>query len=96
MTDDTYQGWTNRETWATSLHLMSDQSFYNDVMEMVNNADDKYDLGRSLESYVDDLFDEFGDVDAVCMMQREIGSLWRVSWVELAESYWEDYRESED
>lgn len=38
MTDDTYNGWTNRETWAVNLHLSNDQGLYELTNERVTNA----------------------------------------------------------
>lgn len=32
-TDDTYNGYTNRETWAFNLHWQNDQGLYNDVLD---------------------------------------------------------------
>lgn len=33
MNDDTYNGWTNRETWAFNLHWRNDQGLYGFVLE---------------------------------------------------------------
>ena len=29
-----YNGWTNRETWATALHINNDQGLYEAVQEI--------------------------------------------------------------
>ena len=95
--DETFNGWTNRETWAAVLHLMNNEGTYNGVLERVASSDDVYELASVLESYVDEIILDYGQhVPEVRMMRDEIGSLWRVNWVELAESYWKDYREDED
>jgi hypothetical protein len=33
MTDETYNGWTNRETWAVGLHINNDQGWQESVHE---------------------------------------------------------------
>lgn len=38
MSDDTYQGWTNRETWALNLWLTNDQSLYEMTRERAREA----------------------------------------------------------
>ena len=38
MTDENYNGWSNRETWATALHIDNDQGFYNYRCELVELA----------------------------------------------------------
>lgn len=38
MTDDTYNGWVNRETWAADLHLSNDQNLYNLCRDMAEGA----------------------------------------------------------
>lgn len=35
MTDETYNGWSNRETWAADLHLSNDQGLYEGAREAV-------------------------------------------------------------
>jgi hypothetical protein len=37
MTDDRYNGWTNRETWALNLWLTNDQGLYEMTRERVAN-----------------------------------------------------------
>lgn len=32
MSDDTYNGWTNRETWAVALHINNDQGWQESVL----------------------------------------------------------------
>lgn len=35
---DTYNGWTNRETWATALHIDNDEGLYNHRLELCEDA----------------------------------------------------------
>ena len=34
MSDDTYNGWKNRETWAFCLHVNNDQGLYNETLAL--------------------------------------------------------------
>ena len=70
---DTYQGWTNRETWAAHLWLTNSQFMYRSVRGM--NAERLRDFCEGL-SFARD------EADFV----REIGSLWRVNWDEISKA----------
>jgi hypothetical protein len=35
MCDETYNGWSNRETWAVALHINNDQGWQESVLEAV-------------------------------------------------------------
>lgn len=37
-TDDKYNGWTNRETWAVSLHINNDEGWQESVMDALREA----------------------------------------------------------
>ena len=38
---DEYNGWTNRETWATALHLSNDEMLYRTCVAIVARADEE-------------------------------------------------------
>lgn len=38
MSDTTYNGWTNRETWAVALHVNNDQGWQESVHESVRDV----------------------------------------------------------
>lgn len=84
--NEEYNGWTNRETWATALHLNNDQDTYEHAKSMADEyTDDKSGLADALEKYVTELLD--ADWDGVKPMRYDIGSLWRVNWMEIADSF---------
>jgi hypothetical protein len=76
-TIETYNGWTNRETWAVSLHLNNDEGLY-------------YDLARILEaSFLEDV-DRSTREGWIRGVSSAVESL--SEWVEeiLSFGYWED------
>lgn len=91
MCNEEYNGWSNRETWATALHLDNDQGLQEQVKELTQHALDECDseprmcLEESIENLVTELID--ADWDGVKPMRYDIGSLWRVNWREIAGTY---------
>ena len=96
-----YNGWTNRETWATALHINNDEGLYNQVREMASEYTKQRDEAsianeswlfaqycNQIENFIDDLFDE--NWDNLKAMRNDIGSLYRVNWREIAESFVEE------
>ena len=39
-TDEKYNGWTNRETWAVALHINNDQGWQESVFEALRDRDE--------------------------------------------------------
>ena len=39
---ETYNGWTNRETWAVGLHINNDQGWQESVIETLTTAQEEY------------------------------------------------------
>jgi hypothetical protein len=72
-TNDTYQGWTNRETWAAHLWLNNSVTIYQGAFEYAKPM-----TPESLREYTERVAYSRPD------MAREIGSLWRVNWAEVA------------
>jgi hypothetical protein len=100
-----YQGWSNRETWATALHIGNDSSLYeiardyarqeiegHDIGEEIN----AYHLGETLKNWIEDdlltLENISGNRD-LWLMLTDIGSLYRVNWREIAEGYLSELKE---
>ena len=92
--DEKYNGFTNRETWAVKLYIDNDQYFYSYYVDLLNRSSDAYDLARDLEDWwtvmIQDLLDCNNIRSAERNMIMDIGSLWRVNWLEIAQ---QDYTE---
>jgi hypothetical protein len=90
-----YNGWSNRETWATKLWIDNDQGLYYHAQDMAGgySNEDKRGLADALEEWITELLDMEQVFTAppaqrkeLIMMSSDIGSLYRVNWYEIAES----------
>lgn len=96
-TDERYNGWTNRETWAVSLYLGNDQGWQEDCLtlarEVAHEDNPAYLAGELVREYVDELAYSVSEGDAsrdTRMAILDMGSLWRVDWREVGASFLED------
>lgn len=92
--DDTYNGWVNRETWATALHLSNHEGLYNVCRQMCE--DGPRQGAERIKDFVERAVEEVlhpGDEPAaqwVRLMISDVGSFWRVNWDDVAESFMEE------
>lgn len=95
-----YNGWSNRETWAANLHMTNDEgwsdSLYDAVFESHAKGDTKYGTGHAIEQVYNDYLDGMADLPSTRviphmenfeMVLRDVGSVWRINWVEIAEAH---------
>ena len=84
-----YNGWSNRETWAVSLYISNDQYFYSYYVDMLNRSTDVHDFARELETWFTDMIYDLLESSNIRSYERgmilDIGSLWRVNWLEIVE-----------
>ena len=103
MADETYNGWTNRETWATYLWLTNEERLYKAAIQIVHrrlNAPSVMlgsdELVRdNLRGFIEELFTwenmtERMAGEGLYRMREDIGSLWRVDWREIVQHLKED------
>lgn len=93
-----YNGWTNRETWATNLWIDNEFGLYERVNEMAKEifeSEDKFKTS-TMATQLEELFDELFDMESLfanrelITMMSDIGSLYRVNWGEIAQSKLEE------
>jgi len=86
MTQETYNGWTNYETWRVRLEMF-------DAYDGASDNDlDAYDLGQSLRAMAEDTISEQGNGFA---LDYAMAFLDAVNWREIAQHMIEDYRTEE-
>lgn len=98
--DDTYNGWTNRETWALSLWLDNDPALHAEVLARVNDWRERYpdDFSKSdnlahwrAGQAIEELYAEITDPDEITptnvRMALDVGSSYRIDWAELGAAY---------
>jgi hypothetical protein len=101
MSDQEYNGWSNRETWATALHIDNDSGLYDNVLEQTKNYTDTEHpiagLAGEIESFIDEVLDyeNIKHNRNAFLMLTDIGSLYRVNWREIAEYYLTQVKEEE-
>lgn len=91
-----FNGWTNRETWATALHINNDEGLLNPLINVAKLHDSTPELADEIQAFIVDDVLEFDNVStnrSAFLMLSDIGSLYRVNWREIAESILEQVSE---
>jgi hypothetical protein len=99
MNEQEYNGWSNRETWATNLWLTNDYGMTKDLeiyfQELHNEGEPTTpeilrNFVEYVETYVNELL-EFENLNPTTYsMLTDIGSLYRVNWREIAQGFSEE------
>lgn len=93
-----YNGWSNRETWATMLHIDNDQALYEIASDYTREEIEGHDegeeinpyyLGETLKGWIEDdllTLENISGNQGLWLMLTDIGSLYRVNWREIAQN----------
>lgn len=79
--EDSYNGWKNRETWAAFMWITSTEHLYKHATEFKLNADGL----RSMFADVEDGVHSGVNTSSIPML-LDIGSIYRVDWEAIAEA----------
>lgn len=80
----TYNGWTNRETWNTSLWIGNVEPLYKLILGIISDSKNEGDFTDRLEQFLWIIWDgKTPDGD----------SLKPVNFVEIANHWWEDFND---
>lgn len=100
MSTEEFNGWTNRETWATALHIDNDRGLYYTVQDIVRDEIDDneepsvHDMGERISSFFDEAFSDVEEMTNEGLnMLKDIGSLYRVNWREIAQNILDEMRQ---
>lgn len=98
MQDQEYNGWSNRETWATALHIDNDQYLYETARDYTREELEGHDEGEEINPYyLGEVLQNWIEGDLLTLenisgnfdlfnMLTDIGSLYRVNWREIAQN----------
>ena len=94
---ETYNGWTNYETWCLNIWIDNDQYLNERKAELIREVtlhyDDKqaYELSLLLENMVEELKEDALEVGLLSVLLG--GAIGKINFFELAEHYIEDFNE---
>lgn len=87
-----YNGWTNRETWATALYINNDEGLQSPILEVTQQHTNTRELADEIQAFIEEVldFDNVSSNRTAFNMLTDIGSLYRVNWYEIAETFMDE------
>jgi hypothetical protein len=88
--EETYNGWSNRETWVFKLHIDNNEGDYNYWQDKARKSQGLAALADELKEWAEEVWDTVLNSDNASheakMMVSDVGSLWRVDFHDIAET----------
>jgi len=84
MSDNTYNGWTNYETWCTNLWMSNDEGSWTHYLAQAREAEDVWALSSTLKAEYEEALDEWRDVIDGVWLDLLTSALGGVNWDEIA------------
>ena len=102
MSNEKYNGWTNRATWTANLWLNEDQDSLREyweidgLLERINDGEDKFkvmrQLSKTIEEYIDDMIDtQLESTNLLSSMTADLlhGAIAQINFDEIADHWLE-------
>jgi hypothetical protein len=93
MADQSYNGWTNYETWNVALWIDNEQGSYDEARDMARRARSESELADKLKGWVEDMTPDLGASMFADLLGAALSS---VDWYEIAEHYYEEAHEDDE
>lgn len=96
VSEDRYNGWANRETWAVALYGDNEEWIYRHLHEEAKEVNDsqcshpRYEMKTRAKNFFENLAADVVEqttTKETAEMILDIGSLWRVDWYAIADHY---------
>ncbi|AGR46662.1 hypothetical protein PP653_gp039 [Bacillus phage Basilisk] len=95
MTNEKYNGWTNRETWLVNLYFgeslssMVRENVQEGNMDLTQNENDiKGEIAQTCESWLDEVTGE--EVENLSSFLKDFLNLGLIDWYDIAETIYDD------
>lgn len=83
-TIQTYNGWSNHETWLINLWLVNEESYYYEMQRILSSYTSLNDQASALCEFMQK---EHEELEVTGVWSDIIGNtLWRANWHEIAEN----------
>ncbi|NCU29471.1 hypothetical protein EOM60_02580 [Candidatus Saccharibacteria bacterium] len=78
----TYNGWSNHETWLVNLWMTNDERYYAELCEIVESGDSLDDQAEALEAFIRSEYDGESSSIWADLINDSLGE---VNWHEIVE-----------
>jgi hypothetical protein len=84
---ETYNGWSNYETWCVNLWLTNEEVSSRELAAIVRDSKDLGLASQTIKEWVEEMLPDLGATFAADLLGAAVGA---VNWYEIAENHKED------